>query len=82
LRRRVVVILGFVSLRFDAYIAVEEQTLRGLTENIFARLANSEYFLFDDFKRDRLEGSNEHRGSLFSHQELASLIPWAMTHDD
>jgi hypothetical protein len=60
------------ALGFDPYIAVEEQTLLGLTENIFARLRTSEYFIFVDFKRERLDdGSNKHRGSLFSHQELA-----------
>jgi len=68
-------------LGFDPYIAVEEQTLRGLTENIFPRLRDSEYFVFVDFKREKLVphgksdlvGSPEfqHRGSLFSHQELA-----------
>lgn len=65
------------------YIAVEEQRLDGVKENIFKRLANSEYFLFIDFKRERLyketsfwflkrfKDAKEHRGSLFSHQELA-----------
>jgi len=63
---------------FEPYIAVEEQTLKGVKENIFKRLENSEYFLFIDFKRERLfkeDGkfvdANNHRGSLFSHQELA-----------
>ena len=58
-------------LGFDPYIAVEEQTLRGLKENIFRQLSTSEYFLFVDFKREKLENENVHRGSLFSHQELA-----------
>jgi hypothetical protein len=60
-------------LGFDPYIAVEEQTLRGLRENIFARLEESEYFVFVDFKREQLAGIDPplHRGSLFSHQELA-----------
>ena len=56
---------------FDPYIAVQEQTLQGLKENIFARLRNSEYFVFVDFKRERLGRSQHCRGSLFSHQELA-----------
>ena len=56
---------------FDPYVAVQERSLRGLKENLFARLADSEYFLFVDFKREQLEGSSEYRGSLFSHQELA-----------
>jgi hypothetical protein len=55
---------------FEPYIAVEEQRLEGVKENIFKRLENAEYFLFVDFKRERLP-SGEHRGSLFSHQELA-----------
>lgn len=58
-------------LGFDPYIAVEEQTLRGLRENIFGQLAKSEYFIFVDFKRELLGDTGVHRGSLFSHQELA-----------
>lgn len=65
-------------LGFDPYIAVEEQTLRGLKENIFPQLRDSEYFVFVDFKREQLiprvaqaNQPNFHRGSLFSHQELA-----------
>jgi hypothetical protein len=60
-------------LGFDTYIAVQEQTLRGLKENIFGQLEKSEYYIFVDFKRELLQGSNltMHRGSLFSHQELA-----------
>lgn len=55
---------------FEPYIAVEEQSLKGVKENIFQRLSKSEYFIFIDFKREKLENS-EYRGSLFSHQELA-----------
>src|SRR5437763_7178299 len=60
-------------LGFSPYIAVEEQTLRGLQENIFEQLRRSEYFIFVDFKRERLGDTSPsaHRGSLFSHQELA-----------
>jgi hypothetical protein len=58
------------ALDFYPYVALSEQTLRGVKENIFARLSESEYFLFIDFKRDQLE-NGECRGSLFSHQELA-----------
>lgn len=64
---------------FEPYIAVEEQTLKGMKENIFRRLSESEYFIFIDFKRERLfklkngsfDDTDKHRGSLFSHQELA-----------
>lgn len=65
-------------LGYDSYIAVEEQTLRGVKENIFQRLEESEYFIFIDFKRELLcralptpSRAEQHRGSLFSHQELA-----------
>lgn len=56
---------------FEPYVAVQDQTLRGLKENIFSQMGASEYFLFVDFPRERLLGTEEHRGSLFSHQELA-----------
>lgn len=59
-------------LGYDPYIAVREQTLRGLKENVFGQLSNSEYFVFVDFKRELLVPSEAtHRGSLFCHQELA-----------
>lgn len=60
-------------LGFQTYIAVQEQSLNGVKENIFRQIETSEYFLFIDFKRERLaeSDSKECRGSLFSHQELA-----------
>jgi hypothetical protein len=58
-------------LGFDPYIAIQEQTLRGLKENIFSQLTTSEYLLFVDFPREKFADSSERRGSLFSHQELA-----------
>jgi hypothetical protein len=65
-------------LGFEPYIAIEEQRLEGVKESIFKRMQNSEYFLFIDFKRERLFKGNgkftdtgSYRGSLFSHQELA-----------
>lgn len=59
---------------FDPYVAVQESTLKGVKENLFHQLANSEYFIFIDFKREKLliDGKeSDYRGSLFSHQELA-----------
>jgi hypothetical protein len=59
-------------LGFEAYIAIEEHTLNGLKENIFRQLSDSEYFLFIDFKRERIKLLGRfHRGSLYTHQELA-----------
>ena len=62
---------SFRDLGFDPYVAVEEQSLRGVTENIFGQIATSEYFVFIDFKREHIPDRNASRGSLFSHQELA-----------
>lgn len=68
---------------FDCYVALNEQTMLGLRENIFEQLSRSEYFLFIDFRRERLVSGTEVgepslssmplrcRGSLFTHQELA-----------
>jgi hypothetical protein len=60
-------------LGFDCYIAVIDQSLIGLRESIFRQIETSEYFVFVDFKREKIsaEGSEPIcRGSLFSHQEL------------
>jgi hypothetical protein len=66
-------------LGFEVYIAIEQHTLKGFTENILATLQDSEYYLFIDFNREKIitESKNErydiefkNRGSLFSHQEL------------
>lgn len=58
---------------FEPYVATKQQTLRGLKENIFERLAESEYFLFIDFKREQIAGIEQtyYRGSVFSQQELS-----------
>jgi hypothetical protein len=60
-----------INLGFDTYLALEQHTLRGLKENIFKHLVDSEYFLFVDFKREELNNSNNFRGSLYANQELA-----------
>jgi hypothetical protein len=58
---------------FLPYIAIDHQSLRSIRENVFPQLRDCEYFLFLDFRRDAIVGSEsvEYRGSLFSHQELA-----------
>lgn len=58
-------------LGFEPYVAVVEQTLEGLKTNLFRQLETSEYFLFIDFKRERMGWRKPHRGSLFTNQELA-----------
>jgi len=56
---------------FQTYIAKGERTLEGLKENIFRRLAMSDYFLFVDFRREQLANLDVCRGSVFCQQELA-----------
>jgi hypothetical protein len=66
-------------LGFECYMAVAEQSLLGLRENIFFHLQTADYLVFVDFKREELNvrrGNAQSteptfRGSLFSHQELA-----------
>lgn len=60
-----------INLGFDTYLAIEQHTLKGLKENIFKHLVDSEYFLFIDFKREKLNNSGNFRGSLYTNQELA-----------
>lgn len=65
------------ALGYEVYIAIDRQSILGLRENILRNLEDSEYFLFVDFKRERLlRGWRDlitarRRGSLFCHQELA-----------
>lgn len=62
------------AMGFECYMAVAEQSLLGLRENIFTQLESCDYFVFVDFKREELglgNGTPVYRGSLFSHQELA-----------
>jgi hypothetical protein len=72
-------------LGFDCFVASEEQNLDGLRDIIFRHLEESDYFIFIDFKRERLIGDSliDHifpqfllkkrfcRGSLYANQELA-----------
>jgi len=55
---------------FSTYFAERVHSPEALTENIFSHLESSEYFVFIDFKRDKLNAAN-YRGSLFVNQELA-----------
>ncbi len=40
-------------LGFEVYIAIEQHTLNGFTENIIPSLQESEYYLFIDFNREK-----------------------------
>jgi hypothetical protein len=60
----------FVDHGFETYFAELVNSAEALTENIFRFLNNSEYFVFIDFKREKLP-DDQYRGSLFVNQELA-----------
>jgi len=60
----------FVDRGFETYFAELVNSAEALTENIFRFLNNSEYFVFIDFKREKLS-DDQYRGSLFVNQELA-----------
>ena len=59
----------FIKRGFETFFAEKAHSPDGLTEHIFRYLAESEYFVWVDFKRDPLEG-DDYRGSLFVNQEL------------
>ena len=64
--RRVSRLLG--ERGYDVYVAVYEQDIGSIVQNVFDWLGKSEYFLFVDFDRQ----SDEYLPfSLYSHQELA-----------
>lgn len=56
--------------KFETYFAERVHSSDALTENIFSFLRQSEYFIFIDFKREKI-GQNDYRGSLFVNQEIA-----------
>ena len=70
---------GLQDIGFSVYVAKKDHVLSCLTRNIFDKLETSEYFLFIDFKREKLirikegieEDNKSFRGSLFTNQELA-----------
>lgn len=54
---------------FVVYVAIEAQTILEINRGIIRELKNSDCYLFVNFRRERI--GEEHRGSLFSNQELA-----------
>jgi hypothetical protein len=46
-------------LRLEAYVALTDQRLRSVPENIFERLRNTEYFLFIDFCREKIDNQGD-----------------------
>jgi len=60
----------FKGRKFKTYLAERVHSPEALTESIFSSLQKSEYFVFVDFNREKLD-SNKSRGSLFVNQEIA-----------
>lgn len=62
---------------FNVYLAVNAQTILEINTGIVGELKNSDCYLFVNFRREPI--GKKHRGSLFSHQELA--IAYALNFD-
>src|SRR5690348_5423915 len=54
---------------FNVYLAINAQTILEINAGIIGELKNSDCYVFVNFRRDQI--GEKHRGSLFSHQELA-----------
>jgi hypothetical protein len=66
---------ALTELGFEPYVAIHEQSTRSVIQNIIPHLRDDEYFLFIDFRRERLiSETEEYRGSLFTSQELAIAL--------
>lgn len=61
----------FTSQGFRPYVALEAQSIQDVNSGIIGELRRSDYYVFIDLKRERLDSGDGSRGSLFSHQELA-----------
>lgn len=66
---------------FEPYLAVYVQTIADLNAGIVAALKSCDYYLFVNFKREKVLRDCEsiYRGSLYSHQELA--IAYSLGYD-
>jgi len=58
---------------FLPYVAIQAQSIQDVNSAIISELKTSDYYIFIDFPRELLEGDPDgaHRGSLFTHQEMA-----------
>lgn len=64
---------------FEAFVAIDLQSIQDVNNVIIANLRTSDYYIFVDFRRERIFGrhyfkdlfTSRFRGSLFTHQELS-----------
>jgi hypothetical protein len=54
---------------FDVYVAIQAQSTEDVNSGIIGQLKRSDYYIFIDFARELV--GEDHRGSLFTNQELA-----------
>lgn len=55
---------------FDPYVAIQVQSIQDVNSGIIGELKKSDFYVFVDFKREAID-EGQHRGSLFTNQELA-----------
>lgn len=54
------------------YVAITAQSVQDINSGIIGRLKRCDYYIFIDFRREKLGGKKEgYRGSLFTNQELS-----------
>lgn len=58
---------------FLPYVAIQAQSIQDVNTAIISELKASDYYIFIDFPRELLKSDSDgaHRGSLFTHQEMA-----------
>ena len=58
---------------FFPYVAIQAQSIQDINSAIISELKSSDYYIFIDFPRELFQDDPEgtHRGSLFTHQEMA-----------
>jgi hypothetical protein len=58
---------------FLPYVAIQAQSIQDVNTAIISELKASDYYIFIDFPRELIQGDPDgaHRGSLFTHQEMA-----------
>jgi hypothetical protein len=63
----------FTEHGFHPYVAIQAQSIQDVNNAIISELKAADYYIFIDFPRETLGGNNDgiHRGSLFTHQEMA-----------
>jgi hypothetical protein len=63
----------FEDAGFRPYVAIQAQSIQDVNSAIISELKAADYYVFVDFPRDPLPHADgpQHRGSLFTHQELA-----------